>query len=301
MDPVEALRRCGGRASSKELSAVDVSVRDLASAVTAGTVARTRRGHYRLADLDTHLDTAISLTSVLSHRSAALHHGLEVATAPELPEVFVRRDRRLTVEQRGLASVRWRDLQPGDIDGPATSVRRTLLDCAKDLPLTEALAVADSALRHRMADAELFRAMAKEAHGRGAPAIRRVLTAADVQAANAFESALRAIALEAGLDVQPQVQITEVGLFAQVDLADKGRRLAIEAESHEFHADRKGFRKDVRRYSELVVFGWNVLRFTWEDVMFQPAYVRWALESWRRRYDSGALVQPPPQHLRRLA
>ena len=101
--------------------------------------------------------------------------------------------------------------------------------------------------------------------------------------------------------MQPQVQVTASGLFAMVDLADEGRRLVVEAESFEFHATRRGFRKDVRRYSELVVFGWTVLRFTWEDVMFQPGYVRWALESWRRSHDAGARVPAPPAHLPRLA
>lgn len=120
-------------------------------------------------------------------------------------------------------------------------------------------------------------------------------------AANVFESTLRAIALEAGLDVTPQTQVTDSGLFAMVDLADEGRRLVIEAESFEFHAGRRSFRRDVRRYTELAVFGWTVLRFTWEDVTLQPHYVRWALESWRRWHDLGTRVGAPPAHLPRLA
>ena len=103
--------------------------------------------------------------------------------------------------------------------------------------------------------------------------------------ANPLESCLRAIALDAGLDVVPQLQITQKGVFAMVDLADEGRRLVIEAEGFEHHGTRRGFRKDVRRYTELTVLGWTVLRFTWEDVMLQPGYVRWALESWRRAQD----------------
>ena len=93
-------------------------------------------------------------------------------------------------------------------------------------------------------------------------------------------------------------QITDNGLYAMVDLADEGRRLAVEADSFEHHGNRRGFRKDVRRYSELVVFGWTVLRFTWEDVMLQPGYVLWALSSWRRRGE-GIPVQAPPAHLPR--
>ncbi len=39
-------------------------------------------------------------------------------------------------------------LPRSDIDGWATSKVRTVLDCATELPFDEALAVADSALRH---------------------------------------------------------------------------------------------------------------------------------------------------------
>lgn len=301
MDPIEAVRRCGGRASIRQLRAAGVRHRDLHAAVRDGHLVRSRRGRYRLADLAMHLDVAIELTATLSHRSAALHHGLEVATAPELPEVMVRRNRNLTDDQRRRATVRWRDLPPEAVHEGVTTVIRTVLDCARDLPFTEALAVADAALRRDLVDVDRLRAAAAEERGPGAPAARRVALAADGMAANPFESALRALALDAGLQVQPQVQVTASGLFAMVDLADEGRRLVVEAESFEFHATRRGFRKDVRRYSELVVFGWTVLRFTWEDVMFQPGYVRWALESWRRSHDAGARVPAPPAHLPRLA
>ncbi len=40
------------------------------------------------------------------------------------------------------------DLAPQDVVGSVTSVRRTLTDCLRWLPFDEALAVADSALRH---------------------------------------------------------------------------------------------------------------------------------------------------------
>lgn len=48
----------------------------------------------------------------------------------------------------------------------------------------------------------------------------------------------------------------------------------MECESYEWHGDRAGFRKDVRRYTLLTASGWVVLRFTWEDVMLRPDWVR---------------------------
>lgn len=300
VDVLEVLRRCGGRASWRQLRALGISRVSLLAARDAGTVVRSRRGHYRLAELGEHLAAAHALSATLSHRSAALHHGLEVATVPEKPEVIVRRDRNLSAAQRSRARVWWRSVPKDDDDEGVTTVLRTVVDCARDLPFAEALAVADSALRAERLTPGALAAATRDLRGPKAARARRVAQHADVRAANAFESALRAIALDAGLEVEPQVQVTASGVFAMVDLADVGRRLVVEAESFTHHADRRGFRKDIRRYTELAVIGWTVLRFTWEDVMFQPAYVRWALESWRRAQD-GHRVGAPPEHLGRLA
>ena len=46
------------------------------------------------------------------------------------------------------ASLEVATLPRSDVEGWATSKVRTVLDCAAELPFDEALAVADSALRH---------------------------------------------------------------------------------------------------------------------------------------------------------
>jgi very-short-patch-repair endonuclease len=58
-----------------------------------------------------------------------------------------------------------------------------------------------------------------------------------------------------------------------VDLADESLRMVIEAESFEFHGSRKAFDRDCRRYNSLVIREWLVLRFIWEQVMFEPELV----------------------------
>lgn len=55
---------------------------------------------------------------------------------------------------------------------------------------------------------------------------------------------------------------------------DVRRRLVIEAESFELHSDRASPRRDVHRSTAFVRLGYRVVRFTWEDVMFDPTYVR---------------------------
>jgi very-short-patch-repair endonuclease len=52
----------------------------------------------------------------------------------------------------------------------------------------------------------------------------------------------------------------------------------VEADSFEWHGNRASVRRDCRRYNALAIRGWIVLRFSWEDVMFQPQYVRQTLQ-----------------------
>ena len=94
------------------------------------------------------------------------------------------------------------------------------------------------------------------------------------ESANPFESVTRALCNSVpGLNVEPQVVISDQFVWARTDLADRGLGMVVECESYEWHGDRAGFRKDVRRYSLLTSSGWLVLRFTWEDVMFRPDWV----------------------------
>lgn len=94
-------------------------------------------------------------------------------------------------------------------------------------------------------------------------------------AANPFESVARAIALDVpGLQVTPQVTIRESGLVARCDLVDERLRIVIEADSFEWHGGRAALARDARRYNLLTVNGWIVLRFAWEQVMHEPAFVR---------------------------
>ena len=100
--------------------------------------------------------------------------------------------------------------------------------------------------------------------------------AADGRAANPFESCARAIGSEVpGLSLCPQVWIDGVG---RVDLADLSLGVVVECESYEFHSDGPSLERDVRRYTACARRGLVVVRFTWKEVMFDPAYCRDALQ-----------------------
>jgi very-short-patch-repair endonuclease len=63
------------------------------------------------------------------------------------------------------------------------------------------------------------------------------------------------------------------------DLSDAALRIALEADSFTWHGSRDALKRDCRRYNLLVLGGWRVLRFTWEDVMLAPDQVRTTLEA----------------------
>lgn len=99
-----------------------------------------------------------------------------------------------------------------------------------------------------------------------------------------LESLCRVLLLNAGLG-PPQTQLVvrdRTGKWiGRVDFAWADARLVVEADGFAFHADRKSYRADRRRGNALVLAGWRVLRFSWEDVMEHPdevvAAVRQAL------------------------
>ncbi|WP_244929900.1 DUF559 domain-containing protein [Nocardioides sp. W7] len=210
-----------------------------------------------------------------SHLSAAQHHGWAVKTVPDRPWVTVRRKRRLDADTRATVHVAYADLTKSEVRDGVTTPLRTVLDCARRLPFDEALAVAESALRGGDVTKDELRTAAAQVRGPGATACRRIAAGADARSANPFESVLRALVVEVGgLEVEPQHPVVARGRTWHPDLVDVRRRLVIEADSWEFHTGRDEHSRDCVRYTALSVEGWTVLRFTWEQVMLSPSYVR---------------------------
>ena len=298
MIAVKALARLGGTATRHQLRLAVVHWRQVDAALEAGAIVRTARGHFVLPSVQVGQAAAHRLSGTASHTTAALHHGWKVKTSPSEPHVTVRSKRSLPRGAGAGVVLHWRDLDADDVVGWVTTPRRTVIDCCLDLPFDEALSVFDSARRDGVQIGDVI-ARADWLPARQRNRVRRVAAASSARAAGPFESVLRAIALEvAGLVVKPQVQIRYDDFAARVDLADDDLRIVLEADSHEFHTSRKDFDRDCRRYNALVVRDWIVLRFTWEQVMFEPAVVRRMIEAavtlrrsqglWRRR--SGQLT-----------
>ena len=259
-------------------------------ALRRGRLVRVARGKYALPHVDEARRAAAALHAVASHRTAAQAYGWEMKHPPDRPCLTVGRSRKLRPEQREGIELHWSPLAPDEVyDGWLTSPGRTFLDCCRDLPFDEALAIADAILRSgRLTRAQLVR-LADTMRGPGAPQARRVAREATGRAANPFESVLRAIALDVpGLSVRPQVLLIERPFSVRPDLVDERLRLAIEAESFAWHGDRRALRRDCQRYTLLAVHGWMLARFAWEDVMHDAAYVRDTLTALVQRADGRA-------------
>jgi very-short-patch-repair endonuclease len=280
MDAVSAITRLGGTAGWNDL--LDLTTRRrLRTALAAGSVVRSHRGRYVLPDADRARRAGARVNGVLALRSAAMHHGWPVKFPPQIPEVAVPRKRRVT-PRKGVRLVWLSDL---DTTLPATPPLQTVLTCARLLPFDEALAIADSALRLGDVTTIELREAADLARGAGAAAIRRVARHATAKAANPFESVLRALALEVGLDPRPQHPVDVGERVLHPDLV--AGRLVLEADSWEWHTGKQAHVNDCWRYNALVLHGWTVLRFSWEHVMLQADYVRAVLRQ--------AVQGPPPQ------
>lgn len=267
MTPVEVVRMFGGVLEYGVLTEL-VTRRDVEAALAAGDIVRLRRGVYALSSEGARA-TAASAGGCATHLSAALHHGWKVKHVPDRPCVTIPRNKpRPDVD----ADLHWGTVRPDEREHGFTRPVRTVIDCARTYPYDEALCVADSALRAGDVTRGQLLAAAAGSPRTGRSRAVRVVTRADGRSDNPFESCTRAVCHGVdGLDVDPQVWVDGVG---RVDLADRRLRILVECDSYEFHSDRKALRKDIRRYTEAARRGWVVLRFSWEQAMSEPDYVR---------------------------
>jgi very-short-patch-repair endonuclease len=57
------------------------------------------------------------------------------------------------------------------------------------------------------------------------------------------------------------------------DFAWPDQRLVVETDRYRYHSSRQGKRRDNRRDRQLTALGWRPVRFTYEEIAFEPAEV----------------------------
>ncbi|WP_027342568.1 type IV toxin-antitoxin system AbiEi family antitoxin domain-containing protein [Hamadaea tsunoensis] len=213
--------------------------------------------------------------AVLAGPSAARRHGLSSA------------DRRVFVAVGDVARpappgvVHLRDqVGPGDLtrhEGcPVTIAVRTVFDCLRVLPEHQALALLDEAVRAGLTTVdEVGERVHAHAGRRDAPRLARLMRSAGRGGRTAAERLLARLLSAAGIDgwTGQEPIFDQAGLIGPAGFAFPGARLIVEVDSHARHGSPGAFQRDRERQNRLAAAGWNVLRFTWADVVQRPAYV----------------------------
>ena len=163
---------------------------------------------------------------------------------------------------------------------PCTGLPRTVLDLAAVVTRKRLDRTVDAVLRDRqLRPSDLYGVLASHARrGRaGCGALRASLEARlddDPVPLSEWSRMVQDLLVDAGLG-RPRLEYricrADGNLIAQVDLAYPGRRVAIELDSVQYHLNRESFVSDPRRRNRLMVAGWNVLTFTWDDYINRPA------------------------------
>lgn len=227
------------------------------------------------------LAAALATSAVVSHTSAGWLAGL-VDRPPS--SVHVLTDRAAPHRREGIVVHRVADLLPTErtrLRGvPATSPTRTLLDLAAVLGEEALRSAVHRAIRLRLThpDRLIERFVSMRSRGKpGVVSMRRVLSELDRDVSlldSDLEVLLVGLVRAAGLPA-PAVHypIHVRGRVFRADLAYPEHRLVIEGDGFGVHGERDAFESDRERQNLLVLDGWRILRFTWRQIVREPAWV----------------------------
>lgn len=245
--------------------------------------------------------TAVGSAEIISHRSAAVLHGIDLIQVPgrrvTVTRPTARAGRRTSVLHTYCAPI---DKDEVVQVGPhlVTDPARTIVDLARCLPFADAVAAADSALHRKLVTPEeLVKAVARAPRRPGIRAAHRVIAFASPLAESVGESRSRVL-ITRELLPEPTLQLPirdETGVVvAHTDFGWEEQRTVGEFDGVEKYGRqlRPGVRPGDRIYEEKLRedrirrLGWNVVRWTWSE-LDQPGVVgdriRRALENADRR------------------
>ncbi len=270
MNPIIALRRCGGAARRVTLLRAGVSRGAILRAVERGHIVR-HPGCYALPRTPDAVLWAVRTSGVATCLSALRIAGVALRDDP-VPHVWVPEHRG----GRADAAVVWHRTSAyarSEVGSMEASLDLAGL-CVT--PLDQLIAI-DSALNQGLVtrdDVAAFRIGSRE---------RRawLMSHCDDRAESLLETIARVRLEEAGLTVASQVWFRGIG---SVDLLVEGA-VVVELDGRAHHSDVAAFRRDRARDRELNALGFQVLRYTYADVIAPEFGVVADVEDvlWRRR------------------
>jgi very-short-patch-repair endonuclease len=219
---------------------------------------------------------------VVSHRSAAVLHGLPTMEIPACPELTM--STSVGLGRRGPVAVRAASLADDEITTwfgvNVTSVPRTLVDVGR-FDRRDALMAADASLRERLtSQAAVALALVAARRWPGVRQAREVLAMASPLAESPLESLTRLVLHDDRFPV-PELQVAIPKTRFRVDMLWRDRRVILEADGLAKYTDAE-MRREKRREHELRALGYRVERVTWEDVTTRwPVTRGWLARSLR--------------------
>lgn len=271
--------------SYKELRKQGFEEREIAAAVRGKILHRLRRGIYVSGEFwrkqkvwDQHVlmvkahHAASNGNLVYSHVSAARLWGMHVWNAPE--QVHVIQHGRRGENSTGSGVVRHTNKVPVQevetLDGGihVTSRERTVLDCARMLPLELAVVIADSALQRGASLEKMHELADKAAKSRFIKRVRQVLAAVDGRSESAGETRLR-LKLRAWNFPKPvlQYQIRTAEGTYRADFAWPDLKLIFEFDGDikysGFQPTEQAILDERKRETRLMEEGWTIVRVRW--------------------------------------
>lgn len=306
----EALHRLAasqhGLFTRRQALGVGLTTKEIEGGARRGRWNRLHRGVYRMAgtpttDLQTLLAAVLACGpgAMASHRGAAWLWDLTDHMSAEVAGTLRHSLPGITTHHHGgtgLRAVVRRGI-------PCTDPLRTVLDLAGTAEEALVLTALDRGIAGGLfTTTAVLRELERRA-GKGVPGVallraclRQRLDGAG-ERTSALESAMDRIIVRHRLPV-PERQHRLAGTRYRLDYAWPQARLAVETDGYGSHSGLEAFHHDRERQNAIVLAGWTVLRFTWQDVQRRPGAVadqiRRALSASRPGRSSGGAVSPGP-------
>ncbi len=246
----------------------------------AASVAGTERGD-RLLRIAAEIAIA-GPGAVASHRDAVVVYGLPLlGRMPGAVSITYQRGQPGIASKRQGIRLLASSLPPQHVSGygkvPVTSLARTVVDVARTSTFRVGVVVTDAALRERKTTkAELLGVVASCRRWPGIERARQVVEFSDGRAESPFESISRVAFRDGGLpapDLQVWLGNDDDQVIGRADFLWREHYTIGEADGALKYADPVQARRQLQRDADLRAAGYEVVHFTWRQIVSNPAQV----------------------------
>lgn len=254
-----------------ELVEAGLSADEIRHRMHSGTLIRIHRGVYRVGHAAPNTDAsylaavcACGEEAALGGLAAAWRYGT-VKGQPPNPEVISPRERRVP----GIACRRGRWDHTGFRGIETLTVPATLVDIAARIAIEDlARAAHEAGVRYRTTPRHVDTVLRRRPNAKGAANLRLVMTGDERVTLSKLERAFLALLRREGL---PLPMTNRVASGKRVDCRWPGHALTVELDSFAFHNSRHSWQAGYRRERQAYARGDAFRRYTWADVLEDPA------------------------------